>query len=598
MSTSTKLTLQERKNIANEASQKVFLNLKHAAGLNENDPPFLTVIDNIENSGFSIALAYGMQIEMDVTTYEACVEVATQLIKKGGVTLEENVDNALAFVLGHELMHILHEDAEYFFFEEHIDDELEHIISKALSQQKVDKDVVPQLKQEVLDHYTKKHESRADFFSLFLCHKAGYNLSIIANDLLNLMVESGSMARSSSKYCSLPVRKLHITKTADKLNTIERILDISSLTMACSNSDFSWKGFNFIEDYLTTPKLLNNYYINRIQNQFDPELFFNIGFALDYQHGSLAFSNENFQQSEGHEDFRRIRESKNEGPASLGQIESGLRLISHQHKNYSIALSNLIGLQYSNILKKGGDKKSEIRKMMASVLEFNAQNDAVEYRETALEDSLFELLKREGIDENILVKICNNTILTEKFSGKRSPTDVAENIVKKVLTDLPELVSNSLKIEKDTSGLYNIYTGVGFENTKFGEVIRWEKYIEEENYCSQSFTLVSIDEQQVSSIMEFELGSAMDAFTKEYNPPKWIWKIPNGKLLVYVRVDGNVSYGTTFCFQNNQLKGLYFFRESLEEEQSKLSRNEVEENQVEQNVTQIENTSDQTKIYI
>lgn len=100
MSTSKNLTLDERKHIADVVSQKVFLNLKHAAGLNENDPPFLSNIDNMENYGFSIALIFCMQIEINVSTFESCIEVAKQVAKEGVTTQQENVKNALAFVLG------------------------------------------------------------------------------------------------------------------------------------------------------------------------------------------------------------------------------------------------------------------------------------------------------------------------------------------------------------------------------------------------------------------------------------------------------------------------------------------------------------------
>ncbi|MCB9283504.1 MAG: hypothetical protein H6563_05465 [Lewinellaceae bacterium] len=211
-----------------EHARQIFDRLVEARGNLSMKPPVLEW--TVEASNGAYYLNGTNRITMEERAYDVCAGFG------------DKIDDALAFILSHELIH---------YYKQH---GWEANFGEKFADLEVGKEVMENLRD------IKQQETEADLQGGFLAYTAGFNTVGIAPDFLQRLYDSYPKwpKEASSKYPSLEERILVAKNTEKELSRLIQMFETANMLVAVGHLDDALEYYNFILANYKSRELVNN----------------------------------------------------------------------------------------------------------------------------------------------------------------------------------------------------------------------------------------------------------------------------------------------------------------------------------------------------
>ncbi|MFZ2898730.1 MAG: hypothetical protein WA004_08920 [Saprospiraceae bacterium] len=151
-----------------------------------------------------------------------------------------NTDNALAYILAHELVH-------YY---------KQHGWEAAFAKKFRDEEMTEAVKEQLRD--MKRQETESDLLGGFLAYTAGYNTVGIAPEFLPALYEKYGWPVANPKYPTLEERILLARTTEKELTNLIRMFETANMLVAIERYEDAVHYYNHILSFYKSRELVNN----------------------------------------------------------------------------------------------------------------------------------------------------------------------------------------------------------------------------------------------------------------------------------------------------------------------------------------------------
>lgn len=151
-----------------------------------------------------------------------------------------NTDNALAYILAHELIH---------YYKQH---GWEAEFARKFADQQMGEDVIETVRDR------KRQETESDLLGGFLAYTAGYNTVGIAPELLPALYESYQWPKENPRYPTLEERILLAKTTEEELIQLIRMFETANCLVAIERYEDASQYYDYILSFYNSRELKNN----------------------------------------------------------------------------------------------------------------------------------------------------------------------------------------------------------------------------------------------------------------------------------------------------------------------------------------------------
>jgi tetratricopeptide (TPR) repeat protein len=209
-----------------EHARRIFDRLVEARGDKSLKTPEL--VWTVEASNGAFYQPGTNQITFEEKAYNVCA------------TFGENTDNALAYILAHELVH-------YY---------KQHGWEAAFAKKFRDEEMTEAVKETVRD--MKRQETESDLLGGFLAYTAGYNTVGIAPEFLPALYKAYGWPEDNPKYPTLEERILLAKTTERELTNLIRMFETANMLVAIERYEDAVQYYNHILSSYKSRELVNN----------------------------------------------------------------------------------------------------------------------------------------------------------------------------------------------------------------------------------------------------------------------------------------------------------------------------------------------------
>ncbi len=226
---------------------RIFNKLKATKALLPDGPPFFHLVRRLPNQNFSIAMITGSNIFMDEPTYDECMKMGKE------------ADNALAFILAHELAHFTKEHlVRHRYIEEDKADRKMELL-KAVGTSELAHDANEEDFDEIMNRYEIKHnEVEADIEAGFMSYLAGYESLEAGANCLDRLYAKFNLKKEGGNYASLEERKDIVRKAVRELDTLVKVFEASNMALLVDEKEIAQSGYEYVLNHFDSPLLHNN----------------------------------------------------------------------------------------------------------------------------------------------------------------------------------------------------------------------------------------------------------------------------------------------------------------------------------------------------